>query len=201
MNNWPTISGIDIARVKEVLGGDVDFFKLLLTGFVDSASPALTAIHENIEQGKREAAAAVVHRLRGEAANLGAMQVFEAATVLETTLRHSNDDLHLSLVGFEAVLSEMLASSQYWLAQKAAISVESSALKSLSNVELAEWQAQLQELATLLAAGSARARRQSQAIAEYIEGSVSATAYAPIKQAVDEFDFPGALAALNQLRA
>jgi len=57
----------------------------------------------------------------------------------------------------------------------------------------------LRELAQLLAGGQARARRQDAEVAVLLAGTPPAAAYAAVSRAVARFDFPAAIANLEQL--
>ena len=83
----PTIAGIDRAHVARLTRGDVAFYRRLLSGLVAEARDVPAQVRADLAQGAVTDAAARLHRLRGAASNVGAVELTTAIRGLEAALR------------------------------------------------------------------------------------------------------------------
>jgi len=81
------IPGIDLKAALPRFGGRVDAFTALLRRFTAGQAGAAGEIRARLAEGDRTGAAQAAHRLRGVAANLGALDVARLALELEQALR------------------------------------------------------------------------------------------------------------------
>lgn len=108
--DWPQIEGIDAEAACRLFADDADFFKTLLGQFVEANASAVDQTQALVEVGDFGNAARLVHKLRGQASNLGAMALAHSAGQLEDALTAGCPDLTSLLPAFEqfATIAETL---------------------------------------------------------------------------------------------
>ncbi len=114
---FPTLAGIDSARVALLTRGDVAFYRRLLTSLVAEARGVPEQVRADLVQGADTAAAARLHRLRGGAANLGALDLVAAIRGLEAALGEERNAVPAHLDRVEACLATLLTAAEDWLAR------------------------------------------------------------------------------------
>lgn len=118
---WPDVVGIDREHIEDLLGGDRAFFMELLQIFVNKFAGKPQVVKEDLAQGNIEKAAKLIHELKGSAGNLGAKEVFQAATALELTIKSGNlapNDLAPLLEAVSTSLSTLVHSAKKWLPEE-----------------------------------------------------------------------------------
>ena len=113
----PSIAGIDAAHVARLCGGDVAFFHRLLAGLVSEARGLPEKVRADLAQGAHTEAAARLHRLRGVAGNVGALELAAALRALEDALRAAQPVPAAQLDAVQAQVDALLSAAQPWLAQ------------------------------------------------------------------------------------
>ena len=91
--DFPAIPGIDRVRAAQILGGDRAFFLRLLAGFVTEFADVVEQTRRDLAQGAPETAAQRLHTLRGNAGNLGALDLMALAGRLENAIRRGETSL------------------------------------------------------------------------------------------------------------
>ncbi len=115
----PLIPGIDPDRLALLAGGDPAFIRRLLRGFIADVSSVPREVQADLAQGAHDQAADRLHRLRGAAANLGALELAQTARQLEDILREDNaysPTVGDRLAQFTERLAALLQASAPWLA-------------------------------------------------------------------------------------
>ena len=82
-NGWPVIDGLDTDGVRCRLAGDKTLFLRLLDNFLERGTELLAQVGQAVTVGQSKAAIALLHNLRGQAGNLGAMTLAAEAGRLE----------------------------------------------------------------------------------------------------------------------
>jgi CheY-like chemotaxis protein/HPt (histidine-containing phosphotransfer) domain-containing protein/two-component sensor histidine kinase len=77
----------DFEKTLGRMDGDVDLLDRMIQLFIDTESETLFKIKDLINQGELAKASFLLHRLKGAAANIGAVKLFEAAESLESELK------------------------------------------------------------------------------------------------------------------
>ncbi len=116
---FPDVAGIDRAWVARTLGDDSAFFLHLLRRFTRESADAVKEIRDNLAQGERETALRQLHTLRGNAGNLGALALMEAAGALESLIQAglATRDLEERLADLDHQLEALLLASAPWRAE------------------------------------------------------------------------------------
>lgn len=114
---FPALAGIDSARVAQLTRGDVAFFRRLLASLVSEARGVPARVRDDLARGADKEAAARLHRLRGGAANLGALDLVAAIRGLEAALGEERNAVPAHLDRVEARLATVLAAAEDWLAR------------------------------------------------------------------------------------
>lgn len=108
--NWPEIEGVDSARSKELMLGDVELLNTMLQMFVKENADVRAEIGTLLADGYREKAAKRIHKLGGQAANIGAIGVQQAALALEQSLLAGEADVAGKLSAFNDAFGKLLQS-------------------------------------------------------------------------------------------
>jgi len=114
-NSWPEIAGFDMREAQYLLAGDLAFFKELLAPFLEDHANTVAEVRALIDAGNTQQASKRVHRLRGEAANLGATTLKTAAAALEKGLNHAATDIDIKFSDFEHAHFEVFTAAREWL--------------------------------------------------------------------------------------
>jgi HPt (histidine-containing phosphotransfer) domain-containing protein len=88
----------------------------LLRGLVADLSGVDRQVQDALEQGARAHAAGYLHRLRGAAANLGAIDLADRAQALEHAIQAQSPEVIDRMVEFTGCLETLLQAIQAWLA-------------------------------------------------------------------------------------
>ncbi|QNA88874.1 response regulator [Massilia sp. Dwa41.01b] len=102
------VPGIALAEALPRFGGDLARFTAVFQRFAAGQEGTAAALRARLDRGERGEAAQDLHRLRGVAANLGAVDVAAVALALELALPHTDGaalDAHLAAL--EAALATM----------------------------------------------------------------------------------------------
>lgn len=116
--DWPVIDGIDGPRAAARLGHDVSLLRLSLTRLADGFGDiARTEWPAPADEDERKSLAARLHKLRGAASMIDAVEVSRAADVLECGLRDglASDALAAPWQDLRSALGRLLASAAGWL--------------------------------------------------------------------------------------
>ncbi|QYF93327.1 response regulator [Massilia sp. PAMC28688] len=108
-----SIPGIDLRSTLPRFGGNFGNFVTLFKRFERSQGGTLAEVRHQLRAGEREQAQALVHRLRGVAANLGAAEFAAMALEFEHAIRHAAmPDLVERLDLLETQLSKLLVAAR-----------------------------------------------------------------------------------------
>ena len=137
-DDFPLIAGIDRERAARVVGNDRDFFLSQLRRLLRDAATAVEEARLALLAGDRETATRRMHGLKGNAGNLGALELMRAAAALEmaikdqatdlettikdqmpleTIIQDQGPDLEAGLADLERQLEELASASAPWLAK------------------------------------------------------------------------------------
>ena len=115
MGDFPLIAGIDRVRAALGVDHDRDFFRYLLDRFIVDAATATADTRQALARGERETAERRMHSLRGNAGNLGALELMNAAAALESAIRQGQTELDAALADLDRQLEDLTAASAPWL--------------------------------------------------------------------------------------
>ena len=113
-HGFPDIPGIDRASVARTLGDHRACFLRLLEGFITEFTDAVAQTRHDLAQGERAAAARRIHTLRGNAGNLGALELMRTAGRLEEAILRGETDLEAGLESLGRQLAALTAASAPW---------------------------------------------------------------------------------------
>jgi PAS domain S-box-containing protein len=104
------ITGIDTKEGLTRVGGNKQLYQKLLLMFVENQKDVTSSIHELLEKQDYKTAELKAHTLRGVAGNLGAKDLYEFATLLETNIRDRKqvEEINPNLNDTERELSQIL---------------------------------------------------------------------------------------------
>ena len=115
----PVIPGLDTARLAALAQGEASVVRRLLRGLVADLTGADQQVQSDLDQGATTQALELLHRLRGAAANLGAVDLAHSARALEAAIQAGSPDAAERLVQFKACLAALLSAVASALAEPA----------------------------------------------------------------------------------
>jgi CheY-like chemotaxis protein len=191
-----TIPGIDLRSTLPRFGGNFANFVTLFKRFEHSQGSTLTEVRELLRTGERQAPVALVHRLRGVAANLGAANFAALALDFEHSLRGgSMADLLDRLDVLEGELAKLMtAARQLELSPSA-----SSAAAPVGSADQRSVQGRLADLLGLLQNNNLKALAEFDALRAALAAMVTPEELATLGESIATLAFPGAAAQIRDL--
>jgi HPt (histidine-containing phosphotransfer) domain-containing protein len=187
------------------LMGDAALFARVLARFRNEYRQAASSIRVALEHGDTPLALRLVHTLKGAAGMIEAVPLRRAAHALEQRLREGGDDdqpygmLERLQDELERVLRELEASAGNLPARPAG--VPPAAVSAMSPPGAADQEGVLERLVALLDEGNGDAVDLARDAAPVLAAQLGETAWRMVAEAVEAFDFDGALALLQACAA
>jgi len=159
----PILDGIDVRAGVTRFLGDRDAYFEALHQVRQEYSQSMSVIRAHLDRGERDAARSYVHTLRGVCGNLGAMEIFAAASQLEGELagaphQDAEESFKALQTGFDAMLREIDR-----VKQPASIPAQGPVLEADDLAEL---------LTALMPGLRTRTPKKCQAVADKLRGAV-----------------------------
>ncbi len=117
-SGWPVIEGIDSEMAAKVVAFEIDFFKELLELFLAENSDVIIESRELAHKQDFVQLARVAHKLRGQAGNIGAVDLKTAAGSLEDTLNGSETHIEDKLDTLAVEHLKLVSAIRAWLDNK-----------------------------------------------------------------------------------
>jgi signal transduction histidine kinase/CheY-like chemotaxis protein/HPt (histidine-containing phosphotransfer) domain-containing protein len=191
---WPPFPGIDVAAVQRLLMGDRELFLRLAKRFATEYATADERFAAYRESADLDQSAAFIHRLRGQAANIAAMELSKSCGRLEDALRAVTRDspewdeaqgrLRTVLEGLSALEAEM----------PLPLPGEPDATRPIDRVELERLTSKLRRS---LLAHQLSAMKHADEIVRILDQTAIASGFAAIHEAVQDLAFDEALEKLD----
>ena len=182
---WPTLAGIDVAAAAGRLGGDwalfVSILRRLPADFADLMAPA----QAEPDQAGRAALVARVHKLRGSAGTLGAVEVYRLASEAEAALRKPPAPVQPLLQRMAQALADLREAAAPWLACEAGSQADSGLHRGAAPLS----PAQRNRLAELLRQNDLAALACIEELASALHASLGAVAAERLHIAAQVLDF------------
>jgi PAS domain S-box-containing protein len=189
-DEWAGVRGLDAeAGLRRVLG-KAELYRRLLARFLFDHAQAPARIAQALEDGQLALAGQIVHALKGVAANISALEVEQAAALLDAELRASAPQPAVALRRLEEAVSSLDRDLQSRLSP-------SLAAPALETLDVPAFQALAQRLVNLLQDGDPAAVELSAANDALLSRGLMATAES-FKDSLRRFDFDEALVLLQQ---
>ncbi len=202
----PVLPGVNVADALQRMGDSLPRYNKLLARFSQHQTDAVPRIREALAQDAWDEAHRQAHTLKGLLATLGAEALARDALVVEQALRERTPaPLDALLLQLDAQLQPLLDAIAQWHAAhppqtEAPASQEAQAPPPLHGAALQAVQAQLDQLAQRFAQDDSLALKLLAPLAQALQGSAHAAAFARVSTAAQDYDFPTALAALALVR-
>ncbi|HEX8479449.1 MAG TPA: response regulator, partial [Telluria sp.] len=188
-----SIPGIDLRSTLPRFGGNFGNFVTLFKRFERSQGGTLAEVRQLLRAGDREAPLALVHRLRGVAANLGATNFAALAIDFEQALRSgSMVDLVERLDVLETELSRLLAAARQLDQPAAADTV-------LASGDGRKLQSRLADLLGLLQNNNLKAMAEFDAIRAELTTVATPDEMTSLGESIATLAFPAAAALIREL--
>ena len=210
----PDIPGIDRQRAAQMMGQDPEMFLRLLARFVTEFADAVTRTRDDLAQGERDTAIRRVHTLRGNAGNLGAIALMQAAGQLEEAMVRDavGPALEDGLVALDQRLTDLIEASAPWRvtadleADLAAVQTDAQTDTQADNGPAGEGAPpldpdQLAALREALSRNKAKAQRLFKEQEPALRAALGTAATGAMAQAIRDLRYDAALATLDRLAA
>ncbi|WP_426337058.1 MHYT domain-containing protein [Pseudoduganella sp. R-31] len=177
--------------------GQREAYQRALQRFAQDYESAQRELGSAIAAGQHAACAALAHRLRGAAANLGMEQLADALWRLETGLQAQDGRAGLPALLEQATQRLADALAAVWARDDAGDPLAQSATPA-SPLDLEQVQAMGKAMLQSLERGSFE-QQELAALADVLRGCVAEAHLQALQRALDDFDFPAARDALQAL--
>ncbi|MDR2696318.1 MAG: response regulator [Deltaproteobacteria bacterium] len=180
------LPGLSVQNALKNLGGNTGLYKRLLIRFVEGYDGLPRQVSDALAAGDQQLAVRLSHTLKGVAANLGAFDLASAAGDLEKALAAHEE--HVSLLErVHDVLRRTIESIRGLIAAEPApeapvVRQEMSAERQAAIIDF------LRDLPERMRSEWIAAQQQAKDFASLLGHSATASAYAALMQAVDDFD-------------
>jgi HPt (histidine-containing phosphotransfer) domain-containing protein len=114
MNEAEVKEYLDADKALGRIRGNAKLFKLLLSTFLKDTPAQFTQLKGEIEGGDRVAAGKTVHTIKGVAANLSMMKLYELSPALEALLK-TDADAAESLANYSSVYEKTIEAVNAYL--------------------------------------------------------------------------------------
>jgi PAS domain S-box-containing protein len=197
---WPVIEGIDTNDVRTRLADDLGLFAILLARLLSELVQLQFANVLPEDRAKREALASRVHRLRGSAGNLGALQLHRLTTELEAALRTDGEEARCAEIWpvFQQEIARLVHAGEDYLRagdDKQAVPTEVEPAKEGTLDATA-----LDTFARLLGEQNLEALSVFETLEPSLLRQLGPAEGPLLRQAVENLDFPKALSLVTKLR-
>ena len=115
INGWPEIEGIDSAKALQLTGGDLNLFIDLLKLFLAENDDSANKVKALFELGQSAQAQKVLHKLKGQAGCISAIDLEESAATLENAVHSGLINLSELVMAFEQTHVSLCDAIRAWL--------------------------------------------------------------------------------------
>ncbi len=194
------IEGIDLGPTLDRFGGNYASFVNMLKRFESSQGSALSEVRALVASDARAQAVALVHRLRGVAANLGAAEVAALALDAEQALRSAGEaELMVRLATLETALAKVFKTARA-LDMPAAPSAARPPARADAALGDADLQEALANLLALLQNNNMKALSAYAALRPAIDAQLSAADAAALAEAISTLGFASAALLVQDMK-
>jgi len=186
-SDFPNLPDINTSKGLLRLKGNETLYAKLLSSFANNAEPERELIYQLIMDKNNTNAIAIIHRLKGVAGNLGAEQLQQLATEVETALKHEEEIPQQLLNRFESEITLVADGINQAFPQPKENTCTD---QSISISEVKKIRPQLEELASLLEQHDLEARSFFNKLKPTLSDLAPAFT-SELNTMLDKFDFAG----------
>jgi len=191
----PDVEGLDTKEGLVHLNGNKKLYMNLLTQFRDQYGDTVNEIKEAITTGNRELAVRLSHTIKGVAGNIGAVSVFNEASIVEKALKEESENDE-ALSKLNEVLSELIENLRE-VDLDSELSSENELIKPEFNREI--FKELLEELKPLLEKRKPKpAKAILEKITSYALPDELVSEFKELSSCIDKYNFKKALSILDK---
>lgn len=196
---FPDLPGIDVSDGLKRVAGNKRVYVKILEEFLSAYCDAASSLRSDMDAGRLDEAAKVVHTIKGVAGNIGARDLFKTASDLESAINKGDiEGAWKAHAAFEQALSVVKSASA--VIEKAYR--EKSLKRSLSGkLDIASAGDLVEEMAPLIAGNNLRARDMVGDLRAALAGAGLDGELDRLEGHLDEFHFKDALVVLDEIKA
>ncbi len=193
---FPALEGIEVESALSRLGGNQKLYRRLLMKFYTNHRHAIGEIKHAIDQDDYKAAEIFTHTVKGAAGNLGAQEVYSAASNLEAELRAlKQDNLEPLIDHLEQALIQVIdsiASLEHDFEDK------DNTAKS-DEVDITDLLSRLDELMKLIEDHDMDAVEYLESIITKLKNTALSSAFIEMREKLEQYDFDGVRHHMNAI--
>ena len=196
----PPLPGIDGERALALASGNRELLGRVLRQFLGANGDTIVRVRGALAAGDREEAKVRVHTLKGEAANIAALGVAEAALAVERAAA-AGDSLEEPMEGLERALDEVLRGLERWASESRLSGIDPAAGASAEAARGGEETVRLmRELDSHLAENNTRAHRGFLTLRAHLGGEPTlAEALSALGEAIEQLEYDLARGRLSRV--
>jgi CheY-like chemotaxis protein len=195
-DSMPEIEGVDVAGGLKRVAGNQRLFRDLLVKFAAKQGDAPAQISAALEAGDQKLAERIAHSVKGVAGNLGIAAVQSAAEKLEAAIRNGDAAVPALLRETATLLAGQVQAIQRALPSAVPADRDGGGGAAFDPQAVS---AGVQRLRTLLVASDGDAGEAFLALERALAGAVARPQVDALRDAIGDFDFEGALRALDEI--
>ncbi len=111
---FPVIAGINRVKAANLLGGNQEMFRKFLENFAQGYARVIEETRSDLAQGELANAVMRLHKVRGAAANICALDLMQQAGMLEDAIRQGETQVEAGLEVLGRQIDELIAASAPW---------------------------------------------------------------------------------------
>ncbi len=192
------LPGIDMAAGLKRISGNQKLYRNLLQSFCRDNEQTVAQIRQALDGKDMDTARRLAHTVKGVAGNIGAMDIFEAAQVLEHGIANGDTSVTTLLDHVDKVLQPVLASLKALFAEDDRDDETVEVAESADAVDVEALAPQLNELAGLLHISDTNAETVLEDIKKTL-GTALMKETRALGERIDMFDFNGAMEVLERI--
>jgi signal transduction histidine kinase/DNA-binding response OmpR family regulator len=191
----PDIPGLDIEKALQRVGGNIKLLRKLINKFHETQADVIARIKSAIKIGDVEGALREAHTVKGLAGNIGAIQMAECASTLESILKRAEINmLDEALDDMERELQSLLVRIVGHMGN----AETSASAQTVGEVNLVELENELREMAALLAEDDSRAGGLVDVVTDKLNALGQHLVAKQLKKLIAQYDFEKALDTLKE---
>ncbi|MES9956067.1 MAG: response regulator [Sedimenticola sp.] len=196
MDEFPALSGVEVANARKHVGGNLKLYMQLLKKFKKNQAGAADEVVHSLEAGDLDTARRIAHTLKGVSGNLGARRLFEAARDLDECIKKDDEScVQRQMPEVREAMGQILGAIEK-LDRPADISA---AKQVVDDTDMEEIGAHLKELGALLADADTAAGRYLADLMQQHRATPLYDGFEEMESLVEDYDFAEALEVMRRM--
>ncbi len=197
----PELDGIDTPTGIKRLGGNTALYRKLLVKFAENHKHSVEEISEAVKAGNVTEAERRVHKVKGVAGNIAAIELFEAATKLDDALKlEALDQIEALLGEFSLAFDRVMTSLESLIPDEKVLKESDKAgPEQKPSLDLEAVLNRLEKTVPLLREGDLDSAESLEEVSGLLKDTLFLKKTEEARAFLEQYDFEGALKTVNEL--